>query len=175
MREKAVKCFSSAAEYMKQPPAFFGSAAFSRLRWTLAGDQRDERMRLFTRKLLRRLDGMDIPFYPAVGLMDHRTAQQRYVTGLDPWSPMASPFLDGIAVEFRHCVAEHLEPRCWALFAEVGFDVARLSQIPVAWGGFSNLKRPGMFMIHDVHDHDWAVDRRTYGVKTKGELDYVLD
>lgn len=174
MSAREAKCFSSALDLLKQPPAYFGSAAFSQKRWTLAGDQRDERMRVFTRKLLRRLDGMDIPFYPAVGLMDHKTAQQRYVMGIDPWSPMASPFLDGIAVEFRHCVAESLAPRCWALFAEVGFDVARLAQIPVAWGGFSSLKRYGMWMIHDVHDHDWAVDRRTYGVKTKGEIEYSL-
>lgn len=174
MRERAVTCFTSAAAAMKQPPAFFGSAAFSNLRWTLVGDQRDERMRLFCRKLLRRLDGMDMPFYPAVGLMNHKLAQQRYVTGADPWPPIASPFLDGTAIEFRHCVAESLHPRCWALFAEVGFDVARLSQIPVCWGGFSTLKRPGMWMIHDGHDHDWFVDRKTYGVKTRGEIEYDL-
>ena len=120
------RCFSSAASMMKQPPAYFGSAAFSRLRWTLAGDQRDERMRLFCRKLLRRLDGMEMPFYPAVGLMDHRTARQRYVTQLDDWTPMESPFLDGVAIEFQHCAAEKLPGKCWELFAEVAFDVAKL-------------------------------------------------
>lgn len=174
MREKAVNCFTSAADVLKQPPAYFGSAAFSRLRWTLAGDQRDERMRLFCRKLLARLDAMDMPFYPAVGLMSHKVAQQRYVTLADPWPPIASPFLDGTAIEFRHCVADVLAPRCWALFAEIGFDVARLAQIPVAWGGFATLKRPGMWKIHDGPDHDWFVDRRTYGVKTKGEIEYDL-
>lgn len=175
MRVKAVRCFSSAADAMKAPPDYFSSAAFSHLRWTLAGDQRDERMRLFCRKLLRRLDGMDMPFYPSVGLMNHKTAQQRYVTSVDPWPPIASPFLDGVAIEFRHCLLPDMAPRCWALFAEIGFDVARLAQIPVCWGGFSTLKRPGMWMIHDGGDYDWFVDRRTYGVKTKGEIGFTLD
>ena len=173
-RLKAVSCFSSAAEAMKAPPAYFKSAAFSQLRWTMAGDQRDERMRVFCRKLLRRLDGLEMPFYPVVGLMNHKTAQQRYVTGADPWPPIASPFLDGVAIEFRHCLADDLAPRCWALFAEIGFDVARLAQLPVAWGGFSNLKRPGMWCIHEAGDADWHVDKRTYGVRVKGELEYNL-
>lgn len=169
------RCFSSAASNMKQPPAYFGSAVFSQLRWTLAGDQRDERMRLFCRKLLRRLDGMDMPFYPAVGLMDHRTARQRFVTGLDPWSPAESPFLDGVAIEFRHCVAETLAPRCWAFFAEVGFDVARLSQIPVIWGGFADDYRPGTFIVYDGScPQGWNVDKRTYGVRKGLDLEYHL-
>lgn len=170
MSAKAVTCFTSAAASMKQPPAYFGSAAFSHLRWTLAGDQRDERMQLFCRKLLRRLDGMDMPFYPKVGLMDHKTAQQRYVTGADPWSPAESPFLDGVAIEFAHCVADRLERRAWWLFAEVGFDVARLAQIPVFWHGFNHPERPGMFQIWDggrkpVVTDAFCVDARTYGVR----------
>lgn len=169
------RCFTSAAAKMKQPPAYFGSAVFSQLRWTLAGDQRDERIRLFTRKLLRRLDGMDMPFFPVVGLMSHKTARQRYVTGLDPWTPAESPFLDGTAVEFRHCVAETLDRRSWALFAEVGFDVARLSSIPLLWGGFADEKRPGMWVVYDgTCPAGWRVDKRTYGVRKGQEIDYDL-
>lgn len=171
MSAREAKCFSSAASMMKQPPAYFGSAVFSQLRWTLAGDQRDERMRLFCRKLLRRLDGMDMPFYPAVGLMSHKTARERYVTGVDPWTPAENPFLDGEAIEFRHCVADTLCERCWWLFAEVAFDVARLSQIPILWGGWADVKRPGMFRVYTgVMPSGWHMDKRTYGSRSKQEL-----
>lgn len=171
MRVKAVKCFSSAADAMKAPPDYFSSAAFSHLRWTLAGDQRDERMRLFTRKLLRRLDGMDMPFFPSVGLMNHKTAQQRYVTGVDPWPPVINPYLDGEAVEFRHCILDEMPERCWWLFAEIAFDVAKLSQIPILWGGFSDVNRPGMFRLFGGAVPDgFRVDKRTYGSKLRHEL-----
>lgn len=175
MSAKAVTCFTSAAAMMKQPPAYFGSAAFSHLRWSLAGDQRDERMRLFCRKLLRRLDGMDMPFYPKVGLMDHAQARQRYVTGVDEWTPIESPFLDGVGIEFAHCVAETLPGKCWELFAEVAFDVAKLSQISVAWGGLSRWRRPGLFIVVDnpkVIPNGWAIDARTYRARTDVLLPY---
>lgn len=169
MGAKAVTCFSSAAAAMKQPPAYFGSAAFAHLRWTLAGEQRDERARLFCRKLLRRLDGMDMPFYPCVGLMNHAQARQRFVTGQDDWSPIESPFLDGVAIEFAHCVAQSLPAKCWELFAEVAFDVAKLSQISIAWGGLSRWRRPGLFIVVDdvkSPPSGWAIDTRTYRART---------
>lgn len=167
MREKAVTCFSSAASVMKGPEGYLTSPAFSDLRWTLAGDQRDERMRLFGRKLLKRLEGLGMPFYPEVGLMDHRTAQQRYVTGADPWKPIESPYLDGVAIRFRHCLLRELEPRCWWLFAEIGFDVGRLAQIPVMWGGFADVAMPGLWVIFPgAAPAGWRVDRRTYGVRS---------
>lgn len=174
MREKQVKCFSSAADAMKGPAGFMTSSAFRNLRWTMAGDQRDERMRLFCRKLLKRLDGLGMPFYPEVGLMEHKTAQGRYVRGVDPWPPMANPYLDGVAVKFRHCIHEELEPRCWALFAEIGFDVARLAQIPIAWGGFSVYREPGYWEVYDGPSAEIVVDRRTYGVRKGIELPYQL-
>lgn len=168
---KAVNCFSSAAEYMRAPGSYFSSPAFSHLRWTMAGDQRDQKMREFCRKLLRRLDGMDMPFYPCVGLMDHKTAQQRYVTGIDPWTPAANPYLDGDGLEFRHCVHAELPERCWFLFAEVAFDVARLAQTPVLWGGFADVNRPGMFRAYSGAVPDgFRVDKRTYGSKRSNEL-----
>ena len=137
--ESVANCYSSAASFLKGPPGFKSSAAFVNSRWTLAGDQQDERIRLFGQKLLRRLDGMEMPFYPEVGLMDLKTARQRYVTGVDPWEPMMNPFLDGHAIKFRHVfhADADLPPKCWVLFAEIGFDVARLAQIPVMWGGFA--------------------------------------
>lgn len=175
MREKAVMCFTSAVANMKAPEGYMSSPAFSNLRWTLAGDQRDERMRLFCRKLLKRLDGMGIPFYPAVGLMNLKTARQRFVTGVDPWPPIANPYLDGVAVRFAHGVhGDSLHPRQWAVFAEVGFDVARLAQIPVAWGGFSQYRDPGFWQIYDGPQAELNVDRRTYGVRVKGEMAYHL-
>lgn len=164
--------YSSAAEMMKAPPEHFASAAFSHLRWTTAGEQRDERMRLFGRKLLRRLDAMDMPFYAAVGLIDLRTAQSRFVRQMDPWTPAESPFLDGTAIEFKHCVHEHLPARCWSLFAEIGFDVARLCQTRVMWGGFNASPRPGMWMLYDgACPSGWTVDRNTYGVRIGGKRD----
>lgn len=173
MSEK-LRSYSSAVDAMKAPPGFFASAAFSHLRWTLAGEQRDERARLFTRKLLKRLDHLDMPFYPAVGLMDHRTALWRYSTGMDPWKPMESPFLDGTGVEFRHCLHEELDPKCWSMFAEVGFDVARLMQVPVVWGGFSEIEsRPGLFVVYDrpALPVGMCVDRRTYGERAGALID----
>ena len=125
-------------------------------------------MRRFCRKLLRRLDGMDMPFYPKVGLMSHKEAQHRYVTGLDPWSPAESPFLDGVAIEFAHCVADTLDPRAWFLFAEIGFDVAKLAQIGVVWGGFAyGDYRPGVFCLGDAQTKPagWITDGRTYGAR----------
>lgn len=168
------RCFSSAAAIMKGPPGFQTSAAFRDKRWTLQGDQRDERMRLFCRKLLLRLDGMGMPFYPAVGLMDLPRARQRYVTGADPWKPAESPFLDGVAIEFAHVFDLELPPRCWILFAEIGFDVAKLAQIPVMWGGFAEVNRPGMWHVYDgVTPSGWRVDDRTYKVRKRGRLDYA--
>jgi len=174
--ERPLKCFSSAAAAMKGPPGYFASAAFSNCRWTLAGDQRDDRMRRFCQKFLRRLDSMDMPFYPQLGLMDLKTARHRYVTGVDPWRPAESPYLDGTAVTFAHCLHDDLHPRCWALFAEIGFDVARLAQVPVMWGGFADPRMPGTFRIYDgACDTGWRVDKRTYGVRKGGELPYRLD
>lgn len=161
---------------MRAPGEFFTSPAFARLRWSTAGEQRDERMRLFTRKLLQRLDSMDMPFYPAVGLMDHKTALQRYVTTEDVWKPMESPYLDGTAVLFKHALYPTLPPRCWTLFAEIGFDVATLAQIPIIWGGFANLDAPGLWRVYDgVQPDGWQVDDRTYGVRRRGKLDYRYD
>lgn len=117
---------------------------------------------------------MDMPFYPAVGLMSHKVAQQRYVTGTDPWPPILSPFLDGVAIEFRHCVQDELPRRCWWLFAEIAFDVARLAQTPIMWGGFADVARPGLLCLYTGGVPDgWRIDRRTYGTKVKHELDYV--
>lgn len=173
MREKAVKCFSSAADAMKGPPGYMSSAAFRDLRWTAVGDQRVDGAREFCRKLLARLDGMEMPFYPAVGLMDLKTARQRYVTNLDPWEPMESPFLDGIAFELKHCVRPELPGRCWFLLAEVAFDVARLASIPIAWGGFSRFDRPGMFVLaEDLLPEGFWIDGRTYGTRLKTRLEY---
>lgn len=170
---ESIKCFSSAAAFMKGPAEFKTLPAFSQLRWTLAGDQRDERMRLFCRKLLSRLDGMQMPFYPAVGLMDLRTAQHRYVTGLDPWSPVMSPYLDGTAIKFAHVFHSQLHAKCWILFAEIGFDVARLAQIKVMWGGFCDVPEPGLWMLYpDAVPTGWRVDNRTYGVRNRGKHDY---
>ena len=167
------RSFSEAADQMRAPGEYFASPAFSRLRWTVAGEQRDERMRLFTRKLLQRLDGMDMPFYPAVGLMDHKTALKRYVTTEDEWKPMESPYLDGSAVLFKHCILQELDRRQWILFAEVGFDVAALAQIPVMWGGFSDLKAPGLWRVYDgVEPSGWKADDRTYKVRRRGKRDY---
>lgn len=177
MREKAVKCFTSASEHMRAPPEYFTSAAFRDLRWTLAGDQRDERMRTFIRKLLRRLDGLYMPFYPAVGLMDLPTARHRYVAGLDPWSPSESPFLDGSAVVLKHCIHDADMPwRCWHLLGEIAFDVARLSQIPIMWGGLKFVDRnPGMFMTYDGFEPaGWIADGRTYGVRGS-KIDIQVD
>ena len=154
------------------------SPAFANSRWTLAGDQRREEMRPFCRKLLKRLDGMGMPFYPAVGLMDQRTARHRYVTGLDPWPPMDNPFLDGAAIRFAHCVHEdRLDARSWYLFAEVGFDVARLARTPVLWGGFvHSAPDPGMFMLYEPPVRPgWHVDNRTYGVKGCPRYEPVFD
>ena len=172
MREKAVKCFSSAAERMKGPAGYQTSPAFLDARWTAKGDQRDERIRLFGHKLLRRLDSMDMPFKVVAGLMDQRTARQRFVTDVDPWPPMMNPFLDGVAIEFAHVFEQELHPLCWQLFAEVGYDVARLAQIPVLWGGFSDWKRPGLWMVYRGQVSDgWRVDARTYGVRGRVKLD----
>lgn len=168
-----VRCYTSAAAAMKGPGGFQTLPAFLNSRWTLAGDQRDERMRLFCRKLLARLDGMSMPFYPEVGLMDRRTAQHRYVTGLDPWTPVLNPYLDGSAVKFRHVFEDTLHPRCWVLFAEIGFDVARLAQVQVMWGGFSDYCEPGLWMIYPGATPDgWRVDNRTYKVRNRGEIPY---
>lgn len=163
-----LRSYSSAAEAMKAPPGFYASAAFHHLRWTLAGEQRDERMRLFCRKLLKRLDHLDMPFYPAVGLMDQATARWRHAVSLDRWKPMESPFLDGVAIRFKHCVLEELDPKCWALFGEIGFDVARLMALPVLWGGFNEEEPdPGLFCVYD-RPHipsGMRLDRHTYGVR----------
>ena len=172
----AVSCYSSAASFLKGPPGFKTSAAFVNSRWTLAGDQRDERIRLFGQKLLRRFDGMEMPFYPEVGLMDLKTARQRYVTGVDPWEPMMNPFLDGIAIKFRHVFENELPPKAWVLFGEVGFDVARLAQIPVMWGGFADNPMPGVFAIWDGSTLDgWRVDNRTYGNRRGGRLAHAWE
>lgn len=169
---EAVRCYTSAAAFMKGPAGFETLPAFSNSRWTLAGDQRDERMRLFGAKLLRRLDKMGMPFFPEVGLMDLKTARQRYVTGVDPWEPMLNPYLDGTGIKFRHVFEEHLPAKCWALFAEVAFDVARLAQIPVMWGGFSDWSIPGLFATYPGAVPDgWRVDDRTYGVRHRGKLE----
>lgn len=168
-----VRCYSSAAAFMKGPAGFKTLPAFVNSRWTLAGDQRDEKMRLFGRKLLSRLDGMDMPFYPRVGLMDLKTARQRYVTGVDPWEPMLSPYLDGSAIQFAHVFEPHLPARCWNLFAEIAFDVARLASIPVMWGGFADHYNPGLFAIYNGAVPDgFRVDNRTYGVRNRGKLDF---
>lgn len=133
-------------------------------------------MRIFGQKLLRRLDGMCMPFFPQVGLMTLREARHRYVTGVDPWVPMASPYLDGTAITFAHCIHKDLHPRSWALFAEIGFDVARTASIPVLWGGFADEPMPGTFRIYDgACPEGWAVDKRTYGVRSRPELPYRLD
>lgn len=169
MREKAVRCFSSAADVMRAPEGFMTSPAFAHLRWTLAGDQRREEMRLFSRKLLKRLDGLKMPFYPAVGLMDQRMAQHRFVMGADPWPPMSNPFLDGVAIRFQHCILPMLEPKCWDLFGEIAFDVARLAQIPVVWGGYNtDNPDPGFWQLYEgVVPDGMYVDRRTYGFRSK--------
>ena len=173
MREKAVTSFSSAAEAMQGPPGFQTSAAFRNLRWTIAGEQRQEGMRLFCRKLLRRLDEMSMPFYPDVGAMDVKTARHRYVTGVDPWPPSENPFLDGYAIRFAHCIRKQLEPKCWWLFAEIGFDVARLAQIPVMWGGFADEPDMGLWQLYSGHTpNGWSVDNRTYGVKKRAPLTF---
>lgn len=172
-REEAPRCFSSAAEYLKGPEGFRTLPAFINSRWTLAGDQRDDRMRLFGQKLLARLDGMNMPFYPEVGLMELKRARQRYVTGADPWTPAESPYLDGTAIKFRHVFREHLPPRCAILLAEVAFDVARLAQISVMWGGFSEWRVPGLFAIWEgVTPNGWRVDKRTYRCKVGGKIEY---
>lgn len=170
---KTVRCFTSAAAFMKGPAGFQTLPAFLNSRWTLAGDQRDERMRLFGQKLLRRLDKMGMPFYPRVGLMDLKTARQRFVTGADPWEPMLNPYLDGTGIQFAHVFEPELPGRCWILFAEVAFDVARLAQIPVMWGGFADHCNPGLFVTYPGAVPDgWRVDDRTYGVRNRGKLDY---
>lgn len=170
---EAVRCFTSAAAFMKGPVGFQTLPAFLNARWTLAGEQRDERMRLFGRKLLKRLDGMGMPFYPRVGLMELKTARQRYVTGTDPWEPMINPYLDGSGIEFAHVFEPELPGRCWILFAEIAFDVANLAQIPVMWGGFSDWSNPGLFVIYDGATPDgWRVDDRTYKVRGRGKIDY---
>lgn len=169
------RCFSSAAAAMKGPPGYLASAAFSHLRWSIVGDQRDERMRLFCRKFLKRLDGMEMPFYPKVGLMNRLTAQQRYVTGTDPWPPVESPYLDGEMISFAHCIHGSLSLRQWALFAEVGFDVARLASIPVMWGGFSCWGNPSAFRIYNGFEPEgWKVCGRTYGTRKKSEQQFEL-
>lgn len=170
-----IRCYTSAADDLRGPAGFKTSPAFVNSRWTLAGDQRDERMRVFGRKLLSRLDGMGMPFYPMVGLMDHKTARQRYVTGVDPWPPIINPYLDGVAIKFGHVFKrlEDMHPKQWVLFAEVGFDVARLARIPVMWGGFADFHEPGMFCVYDGATPDgWRVDARTYGVRVGGKLEY---
>lgn len=168
-----VKCFTSAASYLKGPEGFKTLPAFINSRWTLAGDQRDDRIRVFGSKLLRRLDSMGMPFYPQVGLMSLKTARQRYVTGLDPWEPMMNPYLDGVAIKFAHVIESELPARCWVLFAEVAFDVARLAQISVMWGGFSDWHIPGLFCLWDGQTPDgWRVDARTYRSRTSVKLDY---
>ena len=173
MRERAVNCFSSAADHLKGPAGYMASPAFRHLRWTIAGDQRRGEMRLFCRKLLKRLDGLGFPFFPAVGLMDAREAQRRYVVGIDPWRPIENPYLDGSAIGFQHCVHEVLDRRSWFLFGEIGFDVARLASIPVMWGGFSIDYEPGTFMLYDGSvPEGWQVDRRTYGSKVKWEIEF---
>ena len=169
-----IRSYSSAADAMKAPPGFYASAAFSQLRWTTAGEQRDERMRLFGRKLLRRLDSLDMPFYPAVGLMDQRTARWRHAVSMDRWAPMESPFLDGVAIRFKHCVREHMEPRCWALFGEIGFDVARLMSLPMLWGGFNQPDPdPGFWCVYDgdAVPTGMRVDRHTYRYRLGGLID----
>lgn len=169
-----LRSYSSAADAMKAPPGYYASAAFAHLRWTLAGDQRDEGMRLFCRKLLKRLDSLDMPFYPAVGLMDHRTARWRHAVSIDRWSPMESPYLDGIAIRFKHCVHEVLDPKCWALFGEIGFDVARLMQLPVLWGGFNeDAPEPGLWCVYQKPSvpAGMRLDRHTYGVRHGALLD----
>lgn len=174
---EAVRCFTSAAAHLKGPEGFQFLPAFSNARWTLAGDQRDERMRTFGAKLLRRLDGMGMPFYPRVGLMELKQARQRYVTGVDPWEPMLNPYLDGTGIEFAHVFHQReLPPKCWILFAEIAFDVARLAQIPVMWGGFSEWMNPGLFVTYPGAVPDgWRVDDRTYGVRKRGKLDYAWE
>lgn len=168
-----VRCYSSAASAIKGPVGFETLPAFRNSRWTLAGDQRDERIRLFGAKLLKRLDGMQMPFYPQVGLMDLKTARQRYVTGTDPWEPLLSPYLEGTAIKFAHVFEPELPPKCWWLFAEIGFDVARLASIPVMWGGFSAWHMPGVFGLYDgALPEGWRVDDRTYKVRKRGFLEY---
>lgn len=176
MREKPVRCFSSAAEQLKGPEGYFTSPAFSNARWSLAGEQRDERIRVFGRKLLRRLDDLGMPFAPVVGLMDLAQARHRYVTGLDPWSPAESPYLDGTAIQFAHCIHKELHPRSWLLFAEIAFDVARLAQIPVLWGGFAHPVMAGVFRTYEgVEPDNWRVDKRTYGVRKRAALEWVYE
>lgn len=171
---ETVRCFSSAAAFMKGPAGFETLPAFLNARWSLAGEQRDERIRLFGRKLLQRLDMMGMPFYPRVGLMELKTARMRYVTGADPWEPMLNPYLDGTGIEFAHVFEPDLPGKCWILFAEVAFDVARLAQIPVMWGGFSEWVNPGLFVTYDgALPNGWRVDDRTYKVRDRGKLDYA--
>lgn len=166
-----VRCYSSAAASLKGPDGFRTHPAFRDKRWTLAAEQRDERIRLFGRKLLARLDGMDMPFYAKVGLIDLREARRRYVMAMDPWTPAESPFLDGVAIEFAPIFLKEVSVRAWHLFGEVGFDVARLAQTKVLWGGFAECNRPGMFMIYDGHaPTGWAVDGRTYTVRNRPKL-----
>lgn len=168
-----LRTYSEAAEAMKAPPGFYASAAFLHLRWTVAGEQRDERMRLFCRKLLKRLDRLEMPFYAAVGLMNLQTARWRHLVGMDCWTPTESPYLDGIAIRFKHCVHEDLDPKCWELFGSIGFDVAKLAQIPVMWGGFSETPDPGLWCIYDspAVPAGMRVDRNTHGVRSGGLLD----
>lgn len=171
MREKAVRCYTSAADVMRAPEGFMASPAFAHQRWTIHAEQRDERIRLFARKLLRRLDGLNMPFRATVGLMNYAEAQHRYVTGRDPWLPMENPFFDGVAIRFAHCLLEGgMDPKCWSLFGEIGFDVARLAQIPVMWGGFNDPHNlppdPGFWQVYDgVTPDGMYVDRRTYGYR----------
>lgn len=168
-----LRSYSSAADAMKAPPGYYASAAFAHLRWTAAGEQRDEGMRLFCRKLLKRLDHLDMPFYPAVGLMDLSTARWRHAVGMDRWKPMESPFLDGIAIRFKHCIHDELDPKCWALFGEIGFDVARLMSLPVLWGGFSEVPDPGLFAVYKkpAIPEGMRLDRHTYGARNAVQLD----
>lgn len=166
------RSFSESADAMRGPADLFSSPAFARARWAATLIGHDERMRFFTRKLLRRLDGMSMPFHVEAGCMTPAVARQRYVTGTDPWLPMESPFLDGTAVGFRHVLREP-DPKGWVLFAEVGFDVANLAQIPVMWGGFAATKMPGVWRLYDGCEPDnWRVDDRTYTVRKRGKLDY---
>lgn len=169
-----VRCYSSAALAMKGPEGFETSPAFCNARWTLSGQQRNEQIREFGRKLLLRLDGMQMPFYPQVGLIDLPTARYRWVTGVDPWEPMMNPYLDGVAINFAHVFETELHPLCWNLFAEIGFDVARLAQIPVMWGGFAEWKLPGLFCLYDGAVPDgWRVDSRTYGVRNRVKIEMI--
>lgn len=157
-------------------PGSFGTPAFQRRRWAAALVGHDERMRVFCSRLLTRLDGMRMPFQVRSGALSLMHARQRYVTGLDPWSPIESPFLDGTAFELEHASGRALDHRQAILLAEVGFDVARLAQVPVLWGGFAGTTRPGMWRLYQgVEPDDWRVDDRTYGVRKRGKLDYRFE